>query len=64
MANLTVEQLKTCAETIKENAERIVGEDLRYCESITVKITLSCNAPEIKIEHERFLPYKWGKWIE
>ena len=55
--NITVEQLKNCAEIIKENAEKIVGEDLRYCERITVEIVLTVDTPEIRIDHNRYLPY-------
>ena len=55
--NRTVEQLKDCAEIIKENAEKIVGEDLRYCEQITVEIVLTVDTPEIRIDNNRYLPY-------
>ena len=55
--NRTVEQLKKCAEIIKENAEKIVGEDLRYCEQITVEIVLTVDTPEIRIDNNRYLPY-------
>lgn len=55
--NRTVEQLKKCAEIIKENADKIVGEDLRYCERITVEIVLTVDMPEIRIDNNRYLPY-------
>ena len=55
--NRTVEQLKNCAEIIKEKAEKIVGEDLRFCERITVEIVLTVDTPEIRIDHNRYLPY-------